>query len=119
MKKKSNKPTPEYDSQRETNVLLDRISRDVKVIAEGHSDVIKKMDNIDTQLKQHEKRFDKLESELGYIRTAVVENGRDIKKLESGQHELKYEVKDINQKLDTVTTDYEKRIQKLEEKVHV
>ena len=91
---------PEYDSRREQNVLLDEMSKSIKSVAEGHSGIVKKLD--------------KVESELGYIRTTVVENGRDIKKIETGQQELKQEVKEIKTKLYTVTSDHEKRLKKLE-----
>ncbi|MBU1852944.1 MAG: hypothetical protein KJ957_02730 [Candidatus Omnitrophica bacterium] len=128
MKKKSTKKsriTPEYDSQRQQNVLLERIEKKVDTIAEGHSGLGRKIDKTNerldemdgrlqiissnisghsSKLAEHDKRFDRIES-------VVLENSRDIK-------EVKANVERIEQKLDTVTTEHERRIQKSESPVH-
>ena len=141
MAKKRKTPTSKHDSQRETRVLLERIGSDVQIIAEqvvSNTAKLAKLDEIDS-----------VKSDLSFVKTAVVQNGRDIKKLQVGQHdlktgqsnlgtrqsnletgqcnlatgqrnlekgqcELKQEVKEIKVKLDTVTENHEKRIQKLE-----
>ena len=96
MKKKSLKKSnsvPEYDSQRQQNVLLEDIRKKVETVAEGHSILSQKMDKMDAKLEEHDKRFDRIEMVLTDTNTRV-------KKLE--------------QKVDTVTIDHEQRIQKLE-----
>jgi peptidoglycan hydrolase CwlO-like protein len=94
------KSTPEYDSQRETRVLLEDIHSEVKTVVEQHGSIVKKLD-------EHDKRFDRMESELTTVKMAVMDNSRDIKELKTGQQE-------IGQKLDTVIADHEHRLQKLE-----
>ena len=124
MKKKSSKKsnlTSEYDSQRQQNVLLERIEKKVDTIAEGHSGLAQNIDDIKATLDEHKTHFDRIE-------TVVSENRKDIKALKAGQEELKAGVvqlktdvtqlksgqEEIKQKLDTVTTDYGQRIQKIE-----
>jgi len=91
MPKKNQKPTPEYDSQRETRVLLKQIKSEVKVVAKQHGDIMKKFD----VMKQ---RFDRVENVL-------MENGLQTKR--------------IGQKLDTVIDNHETRIHKIETKISV
>jgi chromosome segregation ATPase len=98
MPKKNQKPTPEYDSQRETRVLLEQIRSEVKAVAEQHGDVIKKFDVM-------EQRFDRVEQ-------ALLENSTNITTLKQGQ-------KRIEQKLDTTINNHEKRIHNLENKISV
>lgn len=103
MKKKSTKKethTPEYDSTRQQNVLLEKISSDVKTVAEGHSVLKQEIDKINKKLEEHDIRFDRIE-------TVVMDNSKDIKALQKGQEEIK-------QKLDTVTQNHEERLKKLE-----
>jgi len=138
MKKKPTqkpKPTPEYDSQRQQNVLLERIEKKVGIIAEGHSGLDRKIDKTNERLDgmddrlqiisnkmsehgnkliEHDRRFDRIEM-------VVTENRTDIKVLKAGQEELKTDVNrietrldTIEHKVDTVTTDHEHRIQNLE-----
>lgn len=124
MKKKSpkkNEPTPEYDPLRQQNVLLEDIRKKVKTVAEGHSGIVRDINDIKDTLNEHKVRFDRIEA-------VVIENRKDIKELKTGQEELKAgqedlktdtthlksDVKKIEQKLDTVTQDHEQRIQKLE-----
>ena len=138
MKKKPTKksqPNSEYDSQRQQNVLLQEIRKQVTTIAEGHSGLDQKIDKANERLDEmgsdmqiikgklsehsgrlaehsgklaeHDGRFDRIES-------AITENSRDIKGLRSGVVQLKAGQERIEQKLDTVTIDHEQRIQKLE-----
>ena len=102
---KENNPTPEYDSERETRVLLEQVRSDVKVVAEGHGLVVNRLDNVD-------RRFDNVESELTTVKTAVLENSKGIKILKQGQNEIK-------QRLDLGLSNHEKRINTLEEKTHI
>lgn len=122
------KSVPEYDPQRQQNVLLEKIYTEVKTIGEGHSGLDRRMgrmedrfdgvdqrlDSIDTKLIQvdnrlteHDKRFDRIEM-------VVTENRDNIKVLKTGQEELKTDVGRIEHKLDTSIANHEQRIQKLE-----
>ena len=103
MAKKSKKPTPEYDSQRETRVLLEEIRDQVKVVAEQHGSVMNKLEEHDSKFERMEQRFDRLEM-------ATMTNSRDIKDLKSGQER-------IEEKLDTTIENHEKRLKKVEAKV--
>ena len=94
------KPTPEYDSERETRVLLEQIDQSVKTVAEQHGSIVKK-------LEEHDGRFDKIESELDSVKMAVIENSRGIR-------ENSAKIDRVEKKLDTVTSDIEKRVRKLE-----
>jgi len=97
-KRKSKKPTPEYDSERETRVLLEAIRGEIKTVAQQHGAVMKKLD-------AHDNHFDRMEA-------ALMENSVQIKGLKVGQQE-------IREKLDATLDNHEKRIQKLEAKAGV
>jgi len=117
MKKKppqKSEPTPEYDPQREQNVLLERIEKKVDAIGEGHSGLVQNINDIKATLDEHGIRFERIEAKLGEhnkrfdrIEFAITENSKDIQL-------LKATTKRIEEKLDTVTIDHEQRIQKLE-----
>jgi len=48
-----------YDSERETRVLLEELQSQLRVIAEGHTQVIERLDEHDLRFDQLEERFDK------------------------------------------------------------
>ena len=131
MKKKSpqiNKPIPEFDSGHETRVLLEDMRQGIRIIGEQHGAIVKRLDNI--------------ESELGSVKAAVMDNSLQIKAIRSEQKEMKAEqqrmgteqqrmaaeqqrmgteqqrtnteLQEIKHKLDTVIVDHEQRLQKLE-----
>lgn len=98
MPKKDNKPNPEYDSERETRVLLEQIRSEVKVVAEQHGSIREDLTTI--------------KSELGTVKMALMESSVNIKSVKVRQEKM-------DQKLDTALDNHEKRISKLEEKVNI
>lgn len=119
VKKDSKNPTPKYDSERETRVLLEEIHGQIKLVAEQHGVVIKKLEEHDDKFERIDQRFDRLE-------LAVMENNLQIKglkvgqeKLEIGQEELRVGQERIEKKLDDSLANHEQRIRKLEEKVSI
>lgn len=56
-KEKRSRPTPEFDSGRETQVLLEQIHSEVKTVSEQHGSVMEK-------LQEHDQRFGKIERKL-------------------------------------------------------
>jgi len=102
-KKPTNKqqtPTPEYDSTRQQNVLLEKISSDVKTVAEGHSILDRKIDKVDSELNEVKSGLNELKSEVNTMQMVIKD--LDIKTAR------------IEKKLDTVTQDHEDRLKKLE-----
>lgn len=111
---KLNNISPEYDSTREQTVLLENMYKDIKAIAEGHSILNQKLDDVNAKLDEHTKKLDEhsirlgnLELDVKALKTATLEDSQRIKKLEQGQQR-------IEQKLDTVTSEHEQRLTKLE-----
>ena len=114
--------------ERQTRVLLENMSSDIKKIAEGHSTLVHK-------LEQHDKRFDAVDKRFGMLELAISENGKAIKQnrevikqnreaidqngaslknLETATSEDTKYIKQIDKKLDTVLTNHEERLKKLE-----
>ena len=116
---KSKFPIARNYSVYKTRVLLEQIRSEVKVIAEHHGDIMKKLGEHDTKFERMEQRFDRLEM-------VVMQSSIQIKELKAGQENLKIDVqtlqsgqKRIEQKIDTALDNHEKRIGKLEEKVNI
>ena len=94
MKKKSTRkplPTPEYDSERETRVLLEDIGSDVEKIA--------------GQVASNSTKLDRAAQDT--VKVAVRQNATKIK-------ENSDNIKKIDKKLDIVITNHEHRITKFE-----
>ncbi|MBU4189797.1 MAG: hypothetical protein KJ886_02200 [Candidatus Thermoplasmatota archaeon] len=90
--------TPEYDSERETRVLLENMNKNIGLIAEQHGE-------IKADIGEIKSRLGNVESELGTVKMAVMENSRKIDRVEK--------------KLDTNIDNHEKRITKIEEKIGI
>ena len=95
MKKNDKAPkTKTTDSERETKVLLEDIRQQVKIVAEGHGIIIKK-------LEDHDKKFEHIDQRFDTIETVLTDTNARVKSIEK--------------KLDN----HETRITKVEEKVFV
>jgi septal ring factor EnvC (AmiA/AmiB activator) len=90
--------TPEYDSHREQNVLLEQMNKSINLIAEQHGEM--------------NKNIGEIKSELETVKMAVMENSMDIKV-------LKRDVGQIKVQLDKNIDNHEKRITKIEEKIGI
>ena len=109
-KKKDTKPaksSSEYDSQRETRVLLEEMNQGIKTVGEQHGGIVKRLDNIESKLGQHDQ-------ELQIIKSVVQSNNSELKSVKLAVKDADDRTQRIEKKLDTVTTDYEHRLQKLE-----
>ena len=82
------------DSERETKVLLEDIHQQVKIVAEGHGSIIKK-------LEDHDKKFEHIDQRFDVIETVLTDTNARVKSIEK--------------KLDN----HETRITKIEEKIFV
>lgn len=102
-KGKKNSSIKKYNSERETSVLLEKIHSEVKTVAEGHSGIIRKLD-------EHDGRFDKIESEAGSLRTEVGSVKSELQYVKAAVMDTNQTVKSIEKKLDN----HETRISKLE-----
>ena len=109
MKKNDKIPkTKTTDSERGTRVLLEDINHSVKTIAEGHSALSSKLNNIDERLSKIESTFFKNEWAIESIKSKVGTIDTKLDRIE-------------NVVLDTNNTikEHGKRITKVEEKVFV
>ena len=88
--------------KRHNKVLMEHMEKQVGTIAEQHDSVRKEI----KQLRNS------MENRFATVEMAVLENSKDIK-------ELKTDVKEIKQKLDSGLSNHEQRITKTEEKVGI
>ena len=100
VKGKKNSSDKKYDAERETNVLLEKIHSEVKTVTEGHSGIMRKLNEHDTRFAKIESEVGSVKSELRYVKAAVMDTNQTVKSIEK--------------KIDEHNT----RITKLEEKVH-
>jgi len=88
--------------KRHTTALMEHMTKEVKIVAEGHSILVKKLD--------------KVESEIGEIKKDVQEGlKQDMREVKSELGSVKMIVMNISHEIN----DHEKRIKKVEEKVFV
>ncbi len=107
MKKNDKTPkTKPADSERETRVLLEDIRHSVKTVAENHSGLSSKLNNIDDRLSKIESTFFKNEWAIESIKNKVGTIDTKIDRIESVVLDINNTIKDNG-----------KRITKLEEKV--
>ena len=129
MKKQTKaKTVPTDDSSLETRILLEEMNKGIKTIGEQHGTIIKRLDTIDSKLSQHDEELQIIKavvhansSELKSVKTAVMEVDTKVSKLDTHAEKLEGRVgriedcvTKIDSKLDTVTTNHEQRLQKLE-----
>lgn len=102
-KEKRAKPTPEFDTQRETRVLLEHIRSDVRTLSEQHGDIVKKLDNIESDVTT-------LKEGVSVIKLVLQDHTKDIQELKKGQLQIENTIKGV-------MSDHETRITKLEDKL--
>ena len=91
-----------FDSERETRVLLGEVRSELKIVAEGHTSVVKRLDKVEDGLQEVkgglqevkgslgrvEGRLSKVEGQLGQLQDQVgsvlIDHENRIKTLETG-----------------------------------
>ena len=89
------KPRAEYDSGRETGVLLEEINLGIKTIGEQHGTIIKRLDNIESTLEQHAQ-------ELQIIKAAVHANSSELNNVKSEVNSVKMAVMEVDAKVNKI-----------------
>ena len=111
MKKKAKKNTgnaPANDEfARHTNILLEKMDAAAKTVTEQYSGIVKKMDSMAIDISD-------LKTDMSIVKPAVEQLSKDMKEVKSELSSVKFAVMDVSK----TTKDHDKRIEKLEEKVH-
>lgn len=111
MKKKSKKPkeaiktTSEFDSVRETGVLLEQIKDQISIVAEQHGSIINKLEG-------HDKEFEKMYSKMEIVEDKIMANSYKIDT--NGQ-----KIDRVEKKLDTTIKHNDQRFKKIENKIGI
>jgi chromosome segregation ATPase len=109
-KEKKLKPIPEFDSQRETRVLLEHISSDVKTVSEQHGSIMEK-------LQEHDKRFGKIDKKLEQHDLQLLQINQKLVSHDTEFTNIEGRLGRIEKVITPVMSDHETRIKKIEEKV--
>lgn len=121
-------PQLKGEFERHTNVLMEKMDSTAKTVTEQYSSVIRKIDGLRDDVDElkndmaivkpaveaNSRGLKEVKSELNSINMAVMDSSRQIKQNTSKINDLNTKVDRIEQKLDTVTTDHEDRLKKLE-----
>ena len=99
----------EYDSERETRVLLEDVRSQLKVVAEGHGLLVGRLDKVEAKLTEHDQRFDRIDGRLDRVegRLDGVDGRLDGVENQLGQ---------IQKQVGSVLIDHESRLKTLEAK---
>ena len=107
--------------KRHTGVLTEQMRKEVKTVAEGHSMIISRFDNVENGLSEiaskcfkNEMNIESIKSKVGTIDIKVDRLDIKVDRIEKELGTVKNAVLDINK----TTKNHETRITKLEEKVH-
>ena len=117
MKKKENKtinPVPKNDSQQKTRVLIEKISSDLKTVAEQYGGISDKLKTINEMLQKHESVRLKLEWGIEAIKNRLGTVDTKVDRIESELETVKLVVKDIDGRLEEKAAEYENRLKKIE-----
>ena len=127
---RKNKENPEYDSERETRVLLENMNKNIGLIVEQHGSIKQEI----TDMRQN------MDQKFNMLEMAVMENSKQIKQLDTKVNNLDTKVDNLDikvnnldvkvnnldtrlgrveKKLDTNIDNHEKRITKIEEKIGI
>jgi len=102
----------EYDSQRETRVLLEEMHRGIETIGKQHGSMAARLDRIESKLSQQDQ-------ELQIIKANVHENTSELKSVKTAVMEIDAKVDKLNTKFDTNISQNEDRFNKIEEKLGI
>ena len=94
--------------ERHTNILMEQMRHEVKTVAEGHSVIIRK-------LEDHDKEFSTIKSDIAELKTDVHVLKSDVREIKSELHSMNAAIMETGHEV----KDHEKRVKKLEEKVLV
>lgn len=94
--------------KRHAAVLMEHMTKEVKIVAEGHGILVKKIDRIESELSGVRK-------DIAIIKPIVAANGKDSKEIKSGFHSMNMAIMETSHEI----KGHEKRIKKVEEKVFV
>ena len=111
------KSISEYDSQRETGVLLEEMNKGIKIIAEQHGGIVKRLDNIESKLGSVESKLGSLESKLGSLESKLGFVGSKLGSVESELGSIKMAVMEVDSKLTISISRNDERFRKIEEKL--
>lgn len=100
--------------KRHTGVLMEQMSKEVKTVAEGHSVIVSKLDDVDNRLSKIESNSFKNEMNIESIKSKTGTIYTKVDRIERDLNTVKNAVLDMSK----TTKDNEVRIVKLEEKVH-
>lgn len=108
--------------KRHTTALMEHVTKEVKVVAEGHGILVKKIDKIKSDIGE-------LKEDMAIVKPVVERNSKDIQELKTDVQEVKKDIREVKSELHSMnmaimetsheTKDHEKRIKKIEEKVFV
>ena len=102
-KEKQSKSTQEFDTGRETWVLLEQIRSEVKTVSEQHGSIMGK-------LQEHDQRFEKIDGRLDKIELKLIAHDGRFANMDARFDR-------IEKVITGVVSDHETRIKKLEKVV--
>ena len=108
--------------ERHANILMEHMTKEIKIVAEGHGILVRKIDKIESDVVELKTDVHLLKTDVHLLKTDVHVLKTDMKEVKKDMREVKSELHYMNMALmDTSheTKDHEKRIKKIEEKVFV
>ena len=100
--------------KRHMGTLMEQMRKEVKTVAEGHGAVISKLNDVDNRLSKIESNSFKNEMNIESIKSKTGTIDTKVDRIERELGTVKNAILDMSK----TTKNYEKRIEKLEEKVH-
>ena len=104
----------------EVGTMLESIHKEIRVVAEGHSGLDQRLENLEVEVHGNSRRLEMVEltchvikDKVGHLEDSVSKLNRDVTKLDSGLKETREELKETRQELKETREELKKEIHHL------
>lgn len=100
--------------EKETRVLLEQTNQSTQTVAEQHSDIVDKLEEINEKLQEHDSVLFKVEMGVETVKSRVGTIDIKVDRIEKELGTANSAIKDVDIRLGKKVLDHEQRLQRLE-----
>ena len=108
-----------FDSERETRVLLEEVRFELKVVAEGHTSVVRRLDKVEDGLQEVKGGLQEVKGRLIKVEGRLDRVEGRLGKVEGRLGRVEGQLDQLQDQVGSVLTDHEFRIKTVEQKFEI